>query len=259
MMEFPRKFYLRREECAPDTSAQNTIRMGFHMQGVETVDFTDPEAISTFTDLGPDVGVAGYISDVLIALQHMGIKPPVLLDYPDELKGFLGRAVSEADFGIIRGMPEKWRAFVKPSRDHKLFTGLVYEGTKEQRRMLGYVPDRTPVWVSSAMKFVSEYRTFILSNEILDCRRYKGDWSKAPDRSVVEAAVLAMSDTAPVAYCLDFGVTDTGETLLVEANDGFAMGPYGLDPPRYACMIAARWREMANSADTLAAKRGSTP
>lgn len=243
-MEFPRKFYLRREECAPDTAAQNTIRMGFHMQGVEAVDFTDPASIATFDDLGPDVGVAGYISDVLAALQHIGIKPPLLLDYPDELRSFLGRHIYETTFGEFRdihGPP----LFIKPSMDHKLFTGLVWTRTREQRFQLGHVQNNVPIWVSDPIKFISEYRTFILHNEILDCRRYKGDWSKAPDRTVVEAAVRAMSDTAPVAYCLDFGVTDEGVTLLVEANDGFAFGGYGLAPPQYACMIAARWRQMS--------------
>lgn len=111
--------------------------------------------------------------------------------------------------------------------------------------LLAHVSDSTPVWTSAPINFVSEYRTFILHNQILDCRRYKGDWSKAPNKAVVESAVEMMAKVAPAAYCLDFGVTDIGQTLLVEANDGFAMGPYGLAPPHYACMIAARWRQMA--------------
>ena len=246
MRDFPRKFYLRREECAPDTAAQNTIRMGFHMQGVETVDYTSLEEIKGFTDLSPDVGVAGYISDVLMGLQCMGRSPPLLLDYPEELKNFLGRRFFKSTYGYFResqfnGTP--W--FIKPADDHKLFTGLVYEGTQEQRLTLGYVQDETPIWVSEVVKFVSEYRTFILEDEILDCRRYKGDWSVAPTRKIVEQAVKLMKGVAPKAYCLDFGMTRSGSTSLVEANDGFAMGPYGLAPPQYACMIAARWRELA--------------
>ena len=242
MMEFPRKFYLRREELAPDTAAQNAIRHGLWMQGVETVDFIDPTVITTFDDLGPDVGVAGYISDVLIGLQRLEVNPPLLLDYPEELRGYLGRGLVECKFGDVRS--STWRGFVKPSQDQKLFTGLVWDGAHDQRMLLAHVSDQTPVWTSTVVNFVSEYRTFILRNEILDCRRYKGDWSKAPNREVVERAVKDMAKVAPVAYCLDFGVTDTGDTLLVEANDGFAMGPYGLAPPLYACMISARWREL---------------
>ena len=246
MRDFPRKFYLRREECAPDTAAQNTIRMGFHMQGVETVDYTSLEEIKGFTDLSPDVGVAGYISDVLMGLQCMGRSPPLLLDYPEELESFLGRPVYKWTYGEFRANIDKSMVcFIKPADDHKLFTGLVYEGTQEQRLTLGYVQDETPIWVSQLVNFVSEYRTFILEDEILDCRRYKGDWSKAPNRNVVEQAVRCMKGHSPVAYCLDFGITSHGDTLLVEANDAFAMGPYGIAPPQYACMIAARWRELA--------------
>ena len=50
---------------------------------------------------------------------------------------------------------------------------------------------------------------------------------------------------APAAYGLDFGVTADGRTLLVEANDGFALGCYGLDPVIYAEMLEARWCELA--------------
>ncbi len=247
MRQFPRKFYLRREECAPDTAAQNTIRHGLWMQGVETVDFTSLEEIRTFTDLGPDVGVAGYISDVLTGLQVVGVNPPLLLDYPEELRGYLGRTIYPSTFGQIRDVPFDRPVFIKPSHDHKLFTGLVWTGTHDQRMLMGPVQNNVPVWVSETVDFVSEYRTFILEGEILDCLRYKGDWSRAPLRPIVEQAVQKMGKTAPVAYCLDFGVTEQGETLLVEANDSFSCGPYGLAPPQYACMIAARWREMCES------------
>ena len=184
------------------------------------------------------------ISDVLTALQQLGKDPPLLLDYPEELKSFLGRTVYETTFGEFRDKKHNGPVFVKPSQDHKLFTGLVWEGTREQRYLLGPVQNNVPVWVSGVVNFVAEYRTFIMDGEILDCRRYKGDWSKAPNRKIVEQAVEKMKGAAPVAYCLDFGVTPDGATLLVEANDGFAMGPYGLAPPQYACMIASRWRQL---------------
>jgi hypothetical protein len=43
---------------------------------------------------------------------------------------------------------------------------------------------------------------------------------------------------------LDWGVTDTGETRLVEANDAYALGYYGLQSVLYARMIDARWEEL---------------
>lgn len=269
-MIFPRKFYLRKEPLKQDTTAQHAIRHGLWEQGVETVDFTDPAEIQTFDDLGPDVGVAGYISDVLTALQHMGKPLPVVLDYPDELKPYYDRIIQRRTLGEVRKPDFWWKdyfhvqeqmgdqwvpvqepVFVKPALDHKLFTGMVWRRTDEQRLLLAPLPDSLEVWASQVVPFVSEYRVFVLNDQILDCRRYKGNWALAPARGVVEDCVQRLKGNAPVAYCLDVGVTEyihgrkkIHNTSVVELNDGFAFGPYGLLPAQYACMIAARWREM---------------
>jgi hypothetical protein len=50
--------------------------------------------------------------------------------------------------------------------------------------------------------------------------------------------------SGPRAYSLDFGVLRTGETCLVEVNDAYALGHYGLQSVLYARMIDARWEEL---------------
>lgn len=42
----------------------------------------------------------------------------------------------------------------------------------------------------------------------------------------------------------DFGVDDFGRTLLIEVNDGYALGNYGLSPKQYAEMTMNRWKEI---------------
>lgn len=96
--------------------------------------------------------------------------------------------------------------------------------------------------------FVSEYRCFVKYGEILDVRRYRGDWSKAPSREVVERAIAAYA-SAPAGYAADFGVTSDGRTLLVEVNDGYSLGPYGLWPELYAQLLSARWAQMVGIDD----------
>ena len=54
---------------------------------------------------------------------------------------------------------------------------------------------------------------------------------------------------SPVSYSLDFGVTDDGKTLLVEANDSHSLGNYGLHPFQYARIIASRWAQMTGTKD----------
>ena len=67
---------------------------------------------------------------------------------------------------------------------------------------------------------------------------------------VVSKAVrtLEASGQATAGYGLDLGVLSDGETALVEWNDGFSLGSYGLDASLYAELILARWRELVDEA-----------
>lgn len=241
-----RKCYIRHRDALPDNVNAFAALVGFQQLGVETAPFYGFGDIEGLDDLGLEVGLIGYVGDALAALRRLGAPMPEPIDYPPELERFLGRKVwrsslDKADTGC----------FIKPIR-HKLFTGRVWTGSIQDRLATagatGTEPDE-PIWCSELVTFVSEYRCFILEDQILDVRRYCGDWSLAPDRATVAAAVMAYA-SAPAAYALDFGVTDDGRTLLVEANDSFALGCYGLNPVFYARMISARWEQLATTRAT---------
>lgn len=53
----------------------------------------------------------------------------------------------------------------------------------------------------------------------------------------------------PAGFAMDFGVTDDGRTLLIEVNDGFSIGCYGLDAISYAKLLSARWADLTNTLD----------
>lgn len=235
------KFYIRHREGYPETEMQEYARRGFWTLGIETAPFTWIDDIDSLEDLGSTVGVAGYIGDVHRGLTKLGKSIPPNIDYPPSLHEFLGRKIWAGTLNEVRGSVSK--LFVKP-REHKLFTGFVWHPLDRDSRMRVVIQhDDCPVWIAEPVEFVSEYRSFILNQDIIDVRKYKGDWSKAPDRDIVERAVKAM-ESPPHAYCLDWGVTSDGRTLLVEMNEGFAFGHYGLHPVSYARMLSARWMEM---------------
>lgn len=75
----------------------------------------------------------------------------------------------------------------------------------------------------------------------------------AAARHVAEAAVIesAVKDFAgaPAGYAADFGVTGDGRTLLVEINDGYSLGCYGLQHNLYAQLLSARWAELVGTED----------
>lgn len=263
------KFYFRTWQGRPETELIEHARRGFWTLGIETAVYEGDEGLTKIEDLGPTVGVCGYIGDVHRALRQLGRPIPVNVDYPDSLRDFLGRPITASTLGDVR---RRWTTgrldgmddlndpiFIKP-QEHKLFGGFVYDGSTHSRHRVVTIGDDTPVFTSPVLRFVSEYRAMLGRRDchgfghdepgdiVFDVRRYKGDWSVAPSKRVVEKAVResSMADDRPASYCLDFGVTDAGKTLLIEMNDGFAFGHYGLDSTTYAEMLAARWYQMAS-------------
>jgi hypothetical protein len=101
---------------------------------------------------------------------------------------------------------------------------------------------------SEVINFVAEWRCFVKYGRILDIRRYKGNWRVHFDYKIVENAVSQFT-SAPKGYAVDFGLTDKGETLLIEVNDGYALGHYGLFSLDYAKLLSARWAKLTNTID----------
>lgn len=231
--------YCRHNGDLPTINGATAIE-GFDTLGIKVIPFQGFGDIDDVVDCGPEALVYGYIGDVHLALKKMGLEIPLSLDYPEELKGFFGREIWQGVLLDVTSHPGQ-EVFVKPI-EHKLFTGLLWKGSRDNRLALAPYHDHTPVWISEPVKFVSEYRCFILDGELMDVRRYKGDWSVAPARSPVEEAIQCLK--GPRAYALDFGVTEDGRTLLVEFNDAYALGAYGLHAAVYARMIEARWEEL---------------
>ncbi len=240
-----RKIYIRHREGVPCNVNCYNAWYGFTMRGVEVAPFEGFGDIEKIEDLGPEVGIHGFVGDFQKAMEKLSLPMPEPLDYPDELEWCLGRGVYETTLGDIRnGVVSK---FIKP-KEQKLFCGRVWNGTRGDRITLATFPDRTPVWASDIVDFISEYRGFVLNGVLVGVKHYKGGWEYAPPSPTWwTAAILAYTPSAPTAYSLDFGVVLGGRPLLVEANDAFALGCYGLDSSLYCQMIEARWKELTSS------------
>lgn len=236
------KFYIRYREGQPETEMQYYAYLGFRTLGIETASFDWIDDINAMPDLGSTVGIAGYIGDVQRGLEQISKVIPPNIDYPEELQDFLGRKIWDSTLAEVRASTSP--LFVKPL-EHKAFTGFVWQADRASRMRIVTHSDECPVWVSEPVEFVAEYRAMSLYRQIVGCRLYKGDWSKVPDKDIVEAGQKAMGRKAPNAFCLDWGVTADGRTLLVEMNDGYSFGHYGLSPVSYARMLSARWFQMA--------------
>jgi ATP-grasp domain, R2K clade family 2 len=219
---------------------------GFRKMGWEIVPFSRHDN-TRLSNLIPDDVVVGYIEDVNAAFVQLGIEAPAEINYPDELTCFLGRKIWKSRINYIAKHPESWNVFIKPATLSKKFTGRLVRSSKDLISCGDEFED-TEIWCSEPVNFLAEWRCFVRYGEILGVKSYFGDWRVHFDPQVIEKAIAAYT-SAPAGYAADFGVTDKGETLLIEVNDGYSIGAYGLFSADYARLLAARWAQMTGSRD----------
>lgn len=220
-------------------------RQGFAEMGFEIIPFSEYSELETSEK--NDV-VVGYVNTVRQRLYDFGITSPEM-DYPRELTKYLGRKVWQTTMLDVSNDPNCWPVFVKPIED-KQFTGIVVQSTKDLIGC-GIEGVNQDVYCSKIVDFAAEWRCFVRYGEILSVRPYKGDWRCHFDPSVIENAVNEFV-TAPAGYAIDFGLTKDGRTLLIEVNDGYALGCYGLFHIDYAKLLSARWAELTSTEDECA-------
>ena len=190
----------------------------------------------------------GTVEFCTLLMRRNKIKPPEAMSYPDPLRSYLGREIQLRAFSKV---PDGW--FIKPTST-KLFDGhLKGEGKELGSGYRIVVQNDDQVWCAPPVKFRSEFRYYILRGEITGYSRYDdgADNAPEPDRGLVEDAVRNFCIArVPVGFVLDFGVTWEGDTLLIEANDGWALGyyPWGtMKDEAYMNLILARWAEIEAS------------
>ncbi|WP_118972863.1 ATP-grasp domain-containing protein [Taibaiella koreensis] len=226
-------------------AAEAFRHFGFHLIETETasaIPLDDRDCVA--------VGSIQYMQD---ALEHLGLSLPADISYPASLRHYLGRSLSSSTIDEISNDPGQWPVFVKPRNERKKFTGRVIRSFSDLRGG-GDQENNTPVWVSGPVVFLREWRVFVRYGRILDIRPYKGSYRFHYDPTVIENAVRDFVD-APAAYAMDFGVTDQGRTLLVEVNEGFSIGAYGLFYTDYARLLATRWAQLTGYEDLCAFDR----
>ena len=219
-----------------------TARIGFLNLGEDVEMFTE----ETFDEISlkeNDI-VVGGIGFVKRALQQLGLSVPELDSVPKPVEAFAGRSVWHSTMGELRKRVDAGEViFAKPQPDRlKAFSGRLYSGFKDLIST-AHIDDEEPIECSTPLELLSEHRCYVLRGDPIGLRHYAGDPLVLPDTGIVREAVGSFSD-GPMGYAMDFGVTADGRTVVVEVNDGYAIGAYGLHPVRYANLIQARWDEI---------------
>jgi ATP-grasp domain, R2K clade family 2 len=180
-------------------------------------------------------------------LKKLKLEVPEHNDYPKCLEKFYGRQISESTINKTSKNPELWNVFVKPKDKLKKFTERHIKSTFNLIDCGDRETDIS-IWVSEPVGFISEWRVFVRYKKILGVKSYKGDWRSQYDYIIIEEAVNSY-ENAPAGYAMDFGLTKEGRLLIVEVNEGYSIGNYGLFYIDYAKLISERWAEMTNHKD----------
>ena len=191
--------------------------------------------------------VSGSVLFIKHALRTLGKELPEEDNYPDCLKYLLHREIT----GPVKLRDVKVRLefgkdiFVKPLKT-KQFTGFVTCDHNDPR--FNGASDNALCYTSNVVKFVSEWRCYVMNGIYMDIRfaDFGGDRNIRPDNGIITRAIGKLTESgAPAAYAIDFGVLSTGETVLVEMNDGFSIGAYdGIPREMYWMVIRTRWQEL---------------
>ena len=243
------KAYVRFRENIPDNANTYAAAEGFAIQGVKVIPFYGfgDVNLENMPDVGEDAIVCGNLGDVWAALAMINREVPEPLDYPDHLDWMLGRDIQRVTLEHVRGLVTQ--KHVKPVKQ-KLFGGFVFDPLDPRSRLaVACCADETPCFVSDEVEFVSEYRCFFKHDQPIGVRHYRGDAFTSLDKSVYNKALKCCKGKMPNSFCLDMGVTASGETLLVEATEGYAVGSYGLAGLVYARFLETRWAQLVGAVE----------
>jgi hypothetical protein len=194
--------------------------------------------------------IVGSVEATKAFWEKIGITTPKYIGYPQCLKDFYGREIKKTRINKIK--VEDLPIFIKPADDVKLFTGFVLEKNSTLRDINMYYPDVNPntlVYTSEPIDIISEYRCFVHKGNLVGIKHYDGDFTKFPDVFTIQSMMQKFYDESPISYTLDVGLIRDGngfKTILVEVNDFWAIGGYGLDGKTYARMLVDRFQEIKN-------------
>jgi hypothetical protein len=182
------------------------------------------------------VGSVEFMREVF---SRVGKSPrvPINSDRPSETI-FLGEARERVERG------EEF--FIKP-KELKLFSGMIVN--KMYLSSLNPYPDKTEVLAYESFKYpiLSEWRLYVHNKVVVDAKNYSGNFRVIPDWALVESRLKNFKDF-PVSYTADIAVLmgpdGTHHNEIVEFNDMWAIGNYGIENTLYLRLLMERYHEI---------------
>lgn len=154
----------------------------------------------------------------------------------------------EFEYEVVENRDDlTYPVFVKPLEQVKAFTGFVVPSKKAW----DYFPElndfngkyfTTPPFEH---KIEAEWRCFIFKEQIINISSYNSEKCYVfPDVSILKNKIIPYYENAPIAYTVDLAVLSDGSTKLIELNDMWAVGHYGINEDDYFKLLKFRWVEI---------------
>ena len=236
------KVYVQAVNNFPISDWAASAYMGFKQKGTKVILFENIEEVP----ISKEIILVAFIEDTTVYLKKLGINPPLSINIPVECYEQAGRQIGYSIMAEVRyainSRDQNYPIFIKCAGEHKKFLPTILKKNFDIE-LLSDVNDSEPVMLSEVVEFVSEYRGYVLNKQLRGIKHYLGDIRIFPDPSIFDKIIKNFVDQ-PVGYSIDVGVTDDGKTLLIECNDGWSLGNYGLDDKTYSTLLSQRWHEI---------------
>lgn len=210
--------------------------------------FTKKQLFRKQLKLLPTTLVAGDLPVIRQALKQLDITEPQIVNYPSCLSHLLYRKQWLSILDKVIANLENASVFIKPAEKVKRFTGFVLNSPYDLWQFNG-ASKRLEVICSEVVNWVSEFRCFVVNGKFVGMSHYYGEKQIVPDIDTIKNSIAILNNTGynNNGYAIDFGVLSSGQTALIELNDGYSMGSYDLSADLYTDLIVARWEQMVSS------------
>jgi ATP-grasp domain, R2K clade family 2 len=222
--------YIQCKDGLPINSDIMVAAQGFEWMGYEIHPFEYTIGTAPFSNnvLKKNTFVGGIecMRQIFTVLDKM--PSPINFPSPNADAGLLGRELEylTLHLALQKFTSERKPFYIKPF-ERKLFDAILLSKEHQASYFREHRPD-TPVIISEPLEIVSEWRTFVHHQKMIDCRSYNGNFRLHPDYDFIQANIDAYKNS-PVSYTLDVAVLKNRQTVVMEFDDFWAVGAYGLD------------------------------
>lgn len=227
-----------------NVDVQNAID-GFEYLDYDVVRFTLEDVMSGKMDYSArNNPFVGSIDGMTILFKNIGKYPPPI-DFPESIisSGLLKREIVKMrlnDFVDAFKRTQK-PMFVKPVQT-KLFDGVLI--SKDEH--LSYLRlENCDVLVCEPIEILSEHRVYVHNKKAIYSCNYSGDFRINPNFEYVDKLIEVYKEQ-PISYTIDVAVLKDGSMTVIEFNDFWAIGSYGLYCIDYAQMLLDRYCEIVS-------------